>query len=122
MSLIGIVVQTLIGGLFSGLIIYFIGKMGWGIEVDGFRPAYVAAVIIALLSGVIQYIWTLVGVEIRGGLSGGIINATVTAVLLQFAGERVNGLRVKGFSGALIAAVIIGLLGYLTALLLSSAV
>ena len=122
MSLIGIVVSALIGGLFSGLIIYFIGKMGWGIEVDGFRPAYLAAVIIALLSGVIQYIWTLFGVEIRDGLSGGIINAAVTAVLLQFAGERVNGLRVKGFSGALLAAAIIGIVAFLLGLLLASVV
>ena len=120
MSLIGIVISALIGGLFSGLIIYFIGKMGWGIEVDGFRPAYYAAVIIALLSAVIQYIWSLFGIEVAGGLSGGIINAAVTAVLLQFAGERVNGLRVKGYSGALLAAAIIGIVAYLLSLLLST--
>ena len=122
MSFVGIVLGTLVGAVFSGLIIYFVGRMGWGIEVDGFRAAFLAAIIIVVLSAVVQFIWSLVGYEAPAGLPGAIINAVVTALFLQFAGDRLAGLRVKGFSGALIAALSIGAVVYLLGWLISFAV
>lgn len=120
MSIISIIVGTLIGALFSGLIIYLIGRMGWGIEVDGFRPAYLAAIIIAVLSALTQFLWSLIGFESDlTGIYGAILNAVYTALFLQFAGNRLQGLRVHGFSGALIAAVIMGAIVYLLGLLVS---
>lgn len=122
MSLVGILIGTLIGAVFTGLIIWFIGRMGWGMEVDGFRPAYLTAVAIALLSAIVHYIWSLLGYETPAGLAGAIINAATTAILLQFAGDRIDGVRVKGFSGALIAALLIGAVAYVIGLLVSGAV
>ena len=122
MGFVATIIGTLIGAVFSGLIIYIIGKMGWGIEVDGYRPAYLAAIIIAVLSIITHYFWNLVGFEAPIGLPGAIINAVITAIFLQFAGDRLDGLRVKGFSGALIAALIIGAVAYGIGLLTSSVV
>ena len=113
-------IGALIGAIFYGLLIYIVGKLNWGIEVDGYGPAFLAAIIIAILGAVAHFIWSLLGYELPSGLSGAIINAIITAGFLLFAGDRVAGLRVKGFSGALIAALAIGAVQYVIGLLLVS--
>ena len=105
MSVIASIVGILIGALFSGLIIWIVGKLGLGIEVDGFRPAYLAAIIIGVLNALTVWIWGLIGFSLEGGWSGALISAIISAGFLQFAGSRIKGLRVKGFGGALIASL-----------------
>ena len=46
MTIIGVVVRA----LFSRLILWVIGKIKWGLDVDGFGLAYLAAIIVAVLS------------------------------------------------------------------------
>lgn len=48
-------------------------------------------------------------------LLGAIVNLIIAALVLMLAGNFVSGLRVKGFLGALIAAIAIGLVGWLLA-------
>ena len=61
MSIVGTIIGILIGSLFSGLIIWIIGKLGWGIEVSGFGPAYLAAIVIAVLSALATWFYGLIG-------------------------------------------------------------
>jgi uncharacterized membrane protein YvlD (DUF360 family) len=49
-TIVGIIIGILIGGLFSGFIIWIVGKLSLGLEVDGFVPAYLAAIVIAVVS------------------------------------------------------------------------
>ena len=50
MTIVGVIIGILIGALFSGFIIWIVGRLGWGLEVDGFVPAYLAAIVIAVVS------------------------------------------------------------------------
>ena len=123
MSVIGIIIGALVGAIFSGLVLWVVGKLGWGIEVDGFGPAYLAAVIIAILSAVVHWIWQAVfNYTPPAGLAGAVSNLLVAAILLQFVGGRIKGLRVKGFSGAIIAALAVAAVAWVIGLVLTAVV
>ena len=69
MTFVGVIIGILIGALFSGFIIWIVGKLGWGLEVDGFVPAYLAAIVIAVVSWLVVWLLGLVGISLGvGGL------------------------------------------------------
>jgi len=113
MSILGLIIGILIGALFTGLIIWIVGKLGLGLEVSGFGPAYVAAIVIALLNGLVSWLLSALGVTIAAGFLGAVIHLVVAAIVLLLAGNIVKGLAVKGFLGALIASVAIAAVGWL---------
>ena len=117
-TLVGVIIGILVGALFSGLIIWVVGKLGWGIEVDGFGPAFLAAIVIAVLNAFTAWFWNLIGFE-SASIPTHII---LTAGFLVAAGSLVEGLRVKGFLGALIAAVVIAAIYWLIGLAVGSVV
>jgi putative membrane protein len=113
--IIGLIIGILIGALFTGLIIWIVGKLGLGLEVSGFGPAYLAAIVIAILNGVVAWLLGVLNITIGSGIPGAIIHLIIAAVVLLAAGNWVKGLRVKGFTGALVAAVAIAAVGWLIA-------
>jgi putative membrane protein len=113
MSIIGLIIGILIGALFTGLIIWIVGKLGLGLEVSGFGPAYVAAIVIAVLNGVVAWLLGVLGITIGGGFVGAVLHLVVAAIVLLLAGRFVKGLVVKGFTGALVAALAIAAVGWL---------
>jgi putative membrane protein len=115
MNIVGLIIGILIGALFSGLIIWIVGKLGLGLEVSGFGPAFIAAIVIAVISWVVTWLLGVLGITIGGGWLGAIINLIIAAIVLMVAGNFVKGLVVKGFVGALVAAVAIGAVGWLIA-------
>ena len=120
MNIIGLLIGALLGGLFAGFIIWVVGKLGLGMEVDGFRPAFIAAFVIAILSAVIHWIWQAVfNYTPPAGWGGAIINLVTSAIVLQSAGNWVKGLRVKGFRGAIVASLAIAAVQLLLGLLLA---
>jgi putative membrane protein len=120
MTLVGAIIGILIGALFSGLVIWIVGKLGWGLEVDGFGAAYIAAIIIAVVSWGIMWLMSVLGITIGGGFMGAIVHLLVAAVVLMISGNIVRGLRVKGFGGALVGAVALAVVGWLVGLLLGA--
>lgn len=115
MNIVSIIIGTLIGALVTGFIIWVVGKLGLGIEVDGFRPAFIAAIVIAVLNAFANWLWGVIGYTPEGGWLGAVTHLILAAGFLQAAGSWVKGLRVKGFSGALIAALAIAAVGWLIA-------
>ena len=113
MTIVGAIIGILIGALFTGLIIWVVGKLGLGLEVSGFGPAYLAAIVIAILNGLVALLLGALGLTIGVGLLGAVIHLVIAAVVLMVAGNFVKGLVVKGFSGALVAAVAIAVVGWL---------
>jgi putative membrane protein len=111
MDLVILIIGILLGALFSGFIIWAVGRMGLGMEVSGFGPAYLAAIVIAVLNGLVA--WLAGSFMAVGGLWGAIINLVVAAVFLMAAGRLIQGIRVKGFTGALVASVAIAVVGWL---------
>jgi len=121
MNLVGLLIGVVIGALISGFVIWIVSKLGLGLEVDGFGSAFIAAIIIAVVGGVISWLLSALGITIGGGWLGAIIQLIVAAVVLMVSDRLLKGLRVAGFTGALIAAVAIGvvywLIGWLVGLL-----
>jgi len=113
MEIIALLIVILIGALFSGLVIWIVGKLGIGLEVSGFGPAFIAAIVIAVVGGLISWLLGFLGITLGGGLLGAIINLVIAAIVLMIAGNFVKGLTVKGFTGALVAAIAIGVVSWL---------
>lgn len=120
MSILGAIVGILIAAAIGGLIIWIVAKLGLGLEVDGFVPAFIAAIIIAVVAGLINWLLGLLGITIGGGLLGAIIHLVIAAVVLMISGSIVPGMRVKGFAGALIAAIAMGVVGWLIGLIVGA--
>ena len=115
-ALLGIVLVGLIGGL----IIWIVGKLNLGLTVDGFGTAFIASFVIAIVGGVIAWLLGIFGLTFGGGLLGGIINLIVAAVVLILAGGLMPGIQVAGFTGALIAAISIGVGAWIIDLVLQT--
>jgi putative membrane protein len=97
------------------LIIWIVGKLGLGLEVSGFGPAYIAAIVIAILNGLVAWLLGVLGITIGAGFLGAVIHLVIAAVVLMAAGNFVKGLVVKGFTGAVVAALAIAAVGWLIA-------
>jgi putative membrane protein len=99
--------------LLSALVIYIVGRLNMGMTVSSFGSALIAAAAIALVSGLLSWLFGLLGITIGGGLIGGIISLVVAAVVLLVSDKFVGGMKVNGFVGAIIAALAIGVVGWL---------
>jgi putative membrane protein len=55
----------------------------------------------------------MLGITIGGGFVGAIVHLVIAAIVLMLAGRFVKGLVVKGFTGALVAALAIAAVGWL---------
>lgn len=115
MTIVGLIIGILIGALFTGLIIWIVGKLGLGLEVSGFGPAFIAAIVIAVLNGLVAWLLGALNLTIGTGIVGAIIHLVIAAVVLMAAGNFVKGLVVKGFTGAVVAALAIAAVGWLIA-------
>lgn len=120
MSILGAIIGILIAAAIGGLVIWIVGKLGLGLEVDGFVPAFIAAIIIAIVAGLINWLLGALGITIGGGFLGALVHLVIAAVVLMISGNIVRGLRVKGFVGALVAAVAIGVVGWLIGLVVGA--
>jgi len=120
MNIVGLIIGILIAAVVYGFVIWIVGKIGLGLEVSGFGAAFIAAIIIAVVAGVISWLLNLLGITIGGGFLGAIVNLIIAAVVLLISGRIVPGLKVKGFGGALVAALAIGVVFWLISLLLGA--
>jgi putative membrane protein len=113
MEFVGLLIGILLGALVSAVIIWIVGKLGLGLEVSGFGAAFIAAIVIAIVAGVINWLLGLLGIGVAAGWLGAIIQLIISAVVLLVSDRFVKGLKVNGFTGALIAAVAIGAVAWL---------
>ena len=112
-TITGLIIGILIGTLFNALIIWIVAKLGLGIEVSGFGAAIIAALVIGIVAGLITWLLSLFGVTAAGGLIGAIVHLIIAAIVLMIADNFVKGLKVHGFSGALIAAIAMAVVAWL---------
>ncbi len=113
-GLVGGLFGGLIGALFTSVLLFVIGRFNLGIKLDNFGAAFLTAILMGLLTLVLNWIWGLLGyTPPSGGLAGFITAAVSSAAILMTAGAFVKGLKVNGFVGALIASAAIGGLSWL---------
>ena len=114
MSFITVLLGLVLGFLLAALIIYAVGRLGLGLEVDSFGSAIIAALVIAVVTWLIVWLLSIFGIHLGGtGLWAAIISLVVSAIVLMVSDKFVSGMRVKGFTGALIAAAAIAVGHYL---------
>ncbi len=96
----------------SAVVILIVGKMNLGLTVKSFGSAILAAIVIALVAGVVVWGLGFFGITLTGGWLAAIVNLIVAALVLMVADKFLSGLEVHGFMGAIIAALAIGVVGW----------
>jgi putative membrane protein len=114
--IVGLVIGILIGAVISGAIIWIVSKLNMGLSVDSFGWAMLAGLFIGVITTLItQFVPNL------NGIVGAGVHLIVSAVVILLAGKAFSGVKVDGFSGALLAAVMMALISFGLALLLGGA-
>ncbi len=96
----------------SAIVILIVGKMNLGLTVKSFGSAIMAAIVIALVAGLIVWGLGIFGITLTGGWLAAIVNLIVAALVLMIADKFLPGTEVHGFMGAIIAALAIGVVGW----------
>jgi putative membrane protein len=117
-TLWGLLIAVAIVGLISGFVIWIVGKLRLGLEVNGFGSAFLAAIVIAVVAGIVTWLLSMAGVQDNNGFIGGIIHLIISAIVLMISSRILPGLKVSGFTGALLASIAIGIVYWLGGLLL----
>lgn len=96
----------------SAIVILIVGKLNLGLTVKSFGSAIMAALVIALVAGVVVWGLGFFGITLTGGWLAAIVNLIVAALVLMIADKFLPGMEVHGFMGAIIAALAIGVVGW----------
>jgi len=114
----GTILAIIIGGLISGLIIWIVGRLNLGMSVTGFVPAFIAGFVIAIVAGIVNWLLLTLGIGVGAGWLGAIVNLIIAAIVLMISGSIVPGMAVKGFTGAIVAAIAISVVSWFVGLIL----
>ncbi len=117
--MIATLVNILVYLVISAVIIWLVGRMNLGLSVKSFGSALAAAAVIAIVGGLVAWLLSLLGISFGAGLLAAIVALIVAAVVLLISDKFLPGMEVHGFAGAIIAAVGIGVVGWLVSWLLS---
>lgn len=110
----GALISAIIYLVVAALVIWIVAKLNLGLSVRGFGAAIIAALVIAIVTAVLAWLLGLLGITIGGtGLLAAILALIVAAVVLMISDRFVPGMEVKGFTGALVAAIGIAVVGWL---------
>jgi putative membrane protein len=115
MSVIGALIGLAIVIVLNALVIYIVGRLNLGLTVDGFGAAVIAAIVISIVSWAFQWLFGFFGFTfIRNpNLIGAIVALIISAVILMISDRFVKGMKVSGFSGAIVAAAAIGVIHWI---------
>lgn len=116
MDVAATIIGGVIGALIFGLVIWVIAKLGLGIEVDSYGWAVAAGVLISAFSNLFAII-----IPDISGILGAIVSLVVAAVVILISDKILRGMRTKGFTGALVAALAIGVVQFVFLTLLLTA-
>ena len=111
-ALLGTIIGILIGTIFNAIVLWIVGKLGIGITIEKFGTAFVAAFVIALI-GVLTYNFTKGMEGSMGEFGGAVLHIIFSAIVLLVVDKIMPGMKAKGFLGAVIAAIAIGVVQWL---------
>lgn len=113
-AMVGTILGLALAWAFGAIVLMIVSRLGLGLVVDGFVPAFIASAVITVVSGVITWLLGLINISVGGsGLIGALVSLVVAAVVLLVSDRFVKGMRVNGFVGALIAAIAYGVIVWL---------
>jgi putative membrane protein len=96
----------------SAVVILIVGKLNLGLNVKSFGSAVMAALVIAIVGGLVVWLLGIFGITLSGGLLAALVNLIIAALVLMIADKFLSGMEVHGFMGAIIAALAIGVVGW----------
>jgi putative membrane protein len=117
--MINTLINILVYLVVSAVVIFIVGKLNLGLTVKSFGSALAAAAVIAIVGGLVAWLLGLLGISFGAGLLAAIVALIVAAVVLLVSDKFLPGMEVHGFMGAIVAAVGIGVVGWLVTWLLS---
>lgn len=113
----GVILGFIIGVIIAALVLMVVSRFNLGLKVAGFGPAAIAAIVISLVSSVVLWLLSLLGISVGGGFWGLLVWLVISAVVLLIAGRILPGLEVNGFVGAIVAAIAIAAIYWLITLI-----
>lgn len=117
-NIIGLAIGVMLTAVSSGILIWVVGLLGLGLEVEGLGAALVAGIAIALVGEAVTWALMALGFKISNELLRAAINVLLGAVVLLICDRFLAGLTVNGFAGALVASTAIGVIAWLLSLIL----
>ena len=115
----GYIFSFLVALIVAAVVIVIVGRLNLGLTVSGFGAAIIAALVIAVVGTIVLWLLSVLGLTFGGGLLGAIIYIIVAAIVLMISDRFVPGMKVNGFTGAIIAAIAIGVVGWIVSWLLA---
>ncbi len=115
MTILGALIGLILVVVLNALVIYIVGRMNMGLTVDSFGAAAIAAIVIGIVSWAFQWLFGFIGFTFPNNpnLLGAIVALIIAAVVLMVSDRFVKGMKVSGFSGAIVAAAAIGVVQWL---------
>jgi putative membrane protein len=114
----GYIFSFIVALIVAALVIYIVGRLNLGLTVSGFGAAIIAALVIAIVGTIVLWLLSALGLTFGGGLLGVIIYIIVAAIILMISDRFVPGMKVNGFTGAIVAAIAIGVVAWIVTWLL----
>ena len=114
----GYIFSFLVALIVAAVVIFIVGRLNLGLTVSGFGAAIIAALVIAIVGTIVLWLLSALGLTVGGGLLGAIIYIIVAAIILMISDRFVPGMKVKGFTGAIVAAIAIGVVAWIVTWLL----
>ncbi len=96
----------------AAVVLLIVDRLNLGIKVGNFTNAALAAIVIAIVAAVVEWLLGVLGITLGGGFLGAIAALIVAAVVLYFAARIFKGMTVDGFRGAIIGAIGIAVVGW----------
>jgi putative membrane protein len=115
----GTILSFIVWLVVAALVIWIVARLNLGLTVKGFAAAIIAALVIAVVTAIVVWLLGLLGITLGGGILGAIVALIIAAVVLMLSDRLVPGMEVKGFTGAIIAAIAIAVVGWIVLWLLS---
>jgi putative membrane protein len=109
----GALLNGVIALLISALVLWIVSKLNLGLNVKSFGSAIIAAIVIAVVAAIVTWLLGLLGLTVGGGIIGWIILLIIAAVVLLLSDKFLPGMEVKGFTGAIIAAIGIAVVSWI---------
>lgn len=109
----GPIINFLVWAVAAAVVLMVVSRLNLGLTVKNFTSAIIAAIVIAIVTAVVAWLLGLLGIGGGAGWIAAIVGLIVAAVVLLLSDRFVPGMTVKGFTGAIIAAIAIAVVGWL---------
>ena len=119
-TVMGAIIGIVIAAVLNAIVIWIVGKLKLGIEIENFGTAFVAAMLIAIIWVGLDH-FKIMDATAGGGWLVHVVRLVVSALVLMLVGSMLKGMVTKDFVGAVVAAIAMVAVYWLISYLLAAA-